>query len=635
MYLSVVLFARTIEWDACRLPSTTVVIHTTGGGDDEQYSCLISYFSIMNDLKTPLIESLVGDGPECNNVKLERQVAAPPWSLRLFRRLVLANSVLSAITQVVVVVLFSYQIYASQAYQFSAVAPDRGYQYTINTIAIPIWFSTGFIYEYLFVLLGRGVYVRWGGISFVAAPILHLLVGIHLIFNHEMRVNGHSHGVHFVVYNTMHLIGLGVYFYLLRYNLGSRTLLQKIYTCKDKTVLCPSLVKRLIEETNESFDLDMNDSFVRHLEDELNERQNIASYVEGLSAYASVWPCNQFSSATFRLLSTQLLLNEDILLLPHDDEAPVKEFAHHAIPLTSYGMTLAIFEKWIKVPLFFTMTCVSVLVVAVVVPIQATFLGKIINGINAGNSHDTAVGMIVWGSLLFVAPLGHYMVAFSQSQLNARALSLCRRSLLMVIFHSESRFFDSVAAEAAIVDTFTSQMARIEVLLVGATFTLLSSMLQLLMGVVFALRLNYLAGLSFAAMIPIMYSVDDFTQLALNESKASTVVESKLATQFSSSVHCLPIIRSSNATSWAVQRLDDLLNEHREKRSQAIFFSSTIKAYYQSCGNIYTALCIIPWGLHAINGSVSSGDFATLVALTAGMIEPLNLLGNYMRTTAR
>ena len=65
-----------------------------------------------------------------------------------------------------------------------------------------------------------------------------------------------------------------------------------------------------------------------------------------------------------------------------------------------------------------------------------------------------------------------------------------------------------------------------------------------------------------------------------------------------------------------------------------MLLAGCVESYYLSCGLAFTALCVIPWGIHAVNGDVSSGDFATLVTLTVGMTEPLKRFGNFMRTSS-
>ena len=444
-----------------------------------------------------------------------------PFGRKLFRRLILANPGFVYI-QVLLVVFFCYQVYASQVYQFRGEARKHGTQFIINTVGIPIWFVTGFIYEYSIVILGRGLFVRWGGWGFVLAPILHIMVGIHSIFNNEMRVQGYAHDTYFIIYNSLHLIGIGVYFFLLRSNMGLRREMQQMYSCAcDCRVdsILPERIQLLIQETNRALDLGLHDSVAPRVKESLcdNGIKHPQFIVEELSKYVSLWSwlpsfiskelSQKLSPKQYRLLSNQLLHNIRILGA-HDEETgdQLAELKHRTVPLSASGVTLAVFEKWIKAPIQFALTCTSIAIVASTAPLQATFLGVAIDSINAKDSHGTTVALIAWSSMLFVRSLGVFSASIMQAKLNARVMDIYRKRLLSAIFSAGTEFFD-LFLPGSIVDTFTSQMGRVEVILINATWTLLLSVLQLVMGVAFAFRLNYLVGLAFAEMLPVVSCV--------------------------------------------------------------------------------------------------------------------------------
>ena len=134
-------------------------------------------------------------------------------------------------------------------------------------------------------------------------------------------------------------------------------------------------------------------------------------------------------------------------------------------------------------------------------------------------------------------------------------------------------------------------------------------------------------------MLPIVFSIDKVITLSLKSSESSASQERELNTKLISMMHCLPVIRSCNASNWVERQFISLIKDFSRGKVHSIRMSNYVQSYYQIFGNLYTALCVIPWGVHASNGYVSAGDFTTLVTLTAGMVGPLNNLGGFMRNT--
>ena len=69
-------------------------------------------------------------------------------------------------------------------------------------------------------------------------------------------------------------------------------------------------------------------------------------------------------------------------------------------------------------------------------------------------------------------------------------------------------------------------MGRLEALLIAATYVFLLACSSLVLGIIFAFRLNAYLGFTFLVLIPIVYSIDTVVQKAMENSNASTLRKS-------------------------------------------------------------------------------------------------------------
>ena len=404
----------------------------------------------------------------------------------------------------------------------------------------------------------------------------------------------------FVIMVSFLLFFYAVYLFLLRSNISTRLELRHIY----KQDVChlsldKASLKRIIEETIGSLGLDMKQSSVTQIintliSHDIRSPQDVALVVEELSASASL--CKglaqrscALSPKEYRDLSSQLMANILKEGVDSEEDGVQNDYTHRTVSMGSFGVAKAIVTKWAMAPKDFGMTLIVTVLFASIVPLQSTFLGSIIDGIDSGDSNKVRVGIIVWGSLLGVSSIADIALATLVAKLNGNAMNVCRKRVFSVILAGGIEFFDFFPPTSTI-DTYTTQMAKVEMTLISATYTLLLSVLQLTMGVIFAFRLNWLVGFTFITVLPIVYSIDKLVKLSLKSSVVSTSLEGRTNEKFISMINCLPVIRSCGVSTWACSEFSRLIDEFSSGKIQSIRMSNYVQSYYQVCGNIYTLL---------------------------------------------
>lgn len=158
-------------------------------------------------------------------------------------------------------------------------------------------------------------------------------------------------------------------------------------------------------------------------------------------------------------------------------------------------------------------------------------------------------------------------------------------------------------------------MGRLEALLIAATYVFLLACSSLVLGVIFAFRLNAYLGFTFLVLIPIVYSIDTVVQKAMENSNTSTLRKSlifisyvvfvwlntklflfvvldegEVQIQFTSVMNCVPVIRSCNAKNWIMSKMKEPMDTYNEARFKSILWGCNVQAYYNSWGNIFLAV---------------------------------------------
>ena len=110
------------------------------------------------------------------------------------------------------------------------------------------------------------------------------------------------------------------------------------------------------------------------------------------------------------------------------------------------------------------------------------------------------------------------------------------------------------------------------------------------MGIAFAFRLQLSVGVVFVVMIPFIVNIDTTAKKALGKSKESSSKQSEVDSQFSATMNCFPVIRSTDTSAWAMKKLEEPLNNYRKARQKSILWSTLVQTYYAMWGNVYLAL---------------------------------------------
>ncbi|KAL7547213.1 hypothetical protein ACHAWF_010531 [Thalassiosira exigua] len=560
---------------------------------------------------------------------------------RLFRKKVVTIDNVGLLVQVLSFLAYVVGMTASfivRTYEESC-GDIRDFRIDVTLGLIALWFSLGIIHEYA-LLLGGAFYIRWGGWTCVMAPIFHLILSLtsirRSIMQHRyMEGNISCHPTLI----TVHVLCFGCYIALMRYNILHLKQLRDVYLFEGCDVLLSKeTVEGILREVITVLDLD---SLILADDMKVNEiqgKKDFADLIEGISSHVTMFgKCGRkkMSPSQFRLLSRELMrdLKENAKMQDVEEGSRPRCHQTRQIPLSWFEVVVEIFRKWMCVPKQFALTFLTVTVLGSIIPLQSLYLGKVIDHSNDGDARGALIALAIWASL-FPVDIGLYIfLGFAAAQLNAEAVRVCRKQVLEVVVSSGTAFSDFFQP-GSIVDTFTSQMGRVEVVLINSTYTLLRCALQLIMSVAVAARLDPLISVLFLSMMPVMFSVDKITRIAQKSSEESSLLEAKLASMFMSLIDCLPMTRSCNVGSWMLDRFDAPLTEHFNARKRTMFWSNFVQVFYRACGFSYLVIVVAPWGFLCSSGIISTGDFTALVTMTIGMIEPLTNLGGFMRTAS-
>ena len=141
-----------------------------------------------------------------------------------------------------------------------------------------------------------------------------------------------------------------------------------------------------------------------------------------------------------------------------------------------------------------------------------------------------------------------------------------------------------------VANSFSYHMGKLEYILVSSTFTLFSASFQLILGIIFAIRLHFYVGFFFVVLIPFILNMDTTAKKALGKSKESSSLQSEVDSQFSATMNCFPVIRSTDTSAWAMSKMEEPLNKYRKAWQTSLSSSTLVQTYYALWGNVFLAL---------------------------------------------
>ena len=402
-----------------------------------------------------------------------------------------------------------------------------------------------------------------------------------------------------VQFHAGFLVTFALYLFALQAQMMPRHQLAKVYQ-SNISLDSDEVGHRLVKETIKSLGLDLHEQSVEEWISTFRMRSpdDTMYLIEELSNFHCPAPVaylnrrwqkkksnNGISALQYRDFANQLVLNAEKASI--DEESSSLDFTQRTLPLSAVAFVAALTDKWTKVPIYLVLTFVAMLMQASVMPLQSLFLGSFVNALVSLDSYNATVSLAVWSSLLLVSSVADSLVAIFMSGLNAIAIDKCKKQVLSVILSGGTEFMQ---AFPNVSNTFSSHMGTLEFLLINATYTLLLSLLQLIMGIIFAFRVYFTVGFVFLAMIPVIYSVDTVVKLALETSEECARKQSEVDLQFSSTMNCIPVIRATDSKTWAMSKLKGPMDYYCNARRKSILWGSLVESYYAIWGNCYLAV---------------------------------------------
>jgi len=455
----------------------------------------------------------------------------------------------------------------------------------LNVTLYSLWIVYGIIFEYSILLLGRKIIVGWMGWSIIISAVLHLTTVI--IHGRLTWVRVHP------AYDALILAIFVLYLLLAQYQHERENQLAKIYQF-DISFDSDDIGESLIEQTIKSLGIDLQKQMIEECCPTASVRMRSPDatihLIEELSTLVSLcgWiKKSPLSSSEYRNLANQLVLNAE--KVNADEESPLSSihFTERTVPLSTSSFIAALVKKWTKAPVSFVITLLAIVLQASVMPLQSVFFGNIVDAMNSLDKQAATTSLTVWGLLLLVSSVADALVGYSMSGLNARAMDVCKKEVLSIILNGGTEFMETFPNVA---NSFSYNMGKLEYILVSSTFTLFVTSFQLILGVVFAFRLHFYVGFFFVILIPFILNMDTTAKKALGKSKESSSLQSEVDSQFSATMNCFPVIRSTDTSAWAMSKMEEPLNKYRKAWQTSLSSSTLVQTYYALWGNVFLAL---------------------------------------------
>ncbi len=530
------------------------------------------------------------------------QTPQPSWDRRLFRKFIVwthsswRENVVYVIRHTIPTILFllvAFEIQSESSDGMEIGSQEIDYNslqlyenHWLHYTFYSLWIVYGIIFKFSILLLGRKLIVRWMGWNVIISCLLHIII---ILLHGLIGFKVHP------AYDALILATFVLYLWVAEYEHEPQRQLAKIYQF-DISFDSDNIGESLIEQTIKSLGIDIQKLMIEECCPTASVRMRSPDatihFIEELSTLVSLFGWikkSPLSPLEYRDLANQLVLNAEKVNADADEESPFSSihFTERTVPLSTSAFVAALLNKWMKAPVNFVFTLLAIVLQASVMPLQSLFLGNIVDAMNSLDKQAATTSLTVWGLLLLVSSVADALVGYSMSGLNARAIDVCKKQVTSIILNGGTEFMETFPNVA---NSFSYHMGKLEYILISSTFTLFLASIQLILGIIFALRLQFYVGFFFVVLIPFILNMDTTGKNALGKSKESSSKQSEVDSQFSATMNCLPVIRSTDTPAWAMKNLEEPLNNYRKAREKSILWSTMVQTYYALWGNVYLAL---------------------------------------------
>ena len=156
---------------------------------------------------------------------------------------------------------------------------------------------------------------------------------------------------------------------------------------------------------------------------------------------------------------------------------------------------------------------------------------------------------------------------------------------------------------------------------------MIPSLVSIITSVVLSGLMYRFAAVLFISLVPIVLSIDYFTNASVRASIHAAQADGQLAGKIGSLVECRPSIRTCDAGSWIQSDIDPLLAHTKSAHSQSFLRSGLVVSVFYLYMSGYSLMIFVPLGTLILGGVIGADVF---VGLTVTMVSPWTFVLSFL-----
>merc|ERR1719410_780493 len=208
-------------------------------------------------------------------------------------------------------------------------------------------------------------------------------------------------------------------------------------------------------------------------------------------------------------------------------------------------------------------------------------MGWLTEGAITANRQLMIQGFSVLVAGYVLTPILGFLGNVVESKFSTKLVDRCRRKMLASTLKGGTAF-DEVYPTGKLVDSFSNQLSQLEFYTHYQFITFFPQLVALISGMLTVSSAYSFAAILFVSLIPIILSVDFFTERATKASDKKRQNDAHFMGKIASVAQCRKAIRAGNAGAWIEQDLEDLLSSSEETHRSAFFNSALVQNFTES-----------------------------------------------------
>ncbi|KAF0691757.1 Aste57867_17077 [Aphanomyces stellatus] len=222
-----------------------------------------------------------------------------------------------------------------------------------------------------------------------------------------------------------------------------------------------------------------------------------------------------------------------------------------------------------------------------------------------------------------------YAMGYFQSKMIAKATQRLQQTLLNVLLHKPTRFFQE-RSDGDLNNLFQSDIARVNSMWQAVFWNLMQPIVSIVIGFGYLMYFEPILGIMSFSVAAILVTSGP-QGLAGERSQEFVKKNAYVAAEFQNTVSCQKVVRAYEIQEPLLTRFAKSIRTLSVAQFAKDFWSGIVQIYIESAMFIFVSVMTACLAIKVYHGEITAGEFFSSVTLLSRVSSPVTILGGFMR----